>query len=172
MNFVLKKQKEENVENQGVNLVEFDILLNKRYTDEEVINAFLKSNAYSRDCLHSIVKEHKSNLDWFLRQMFNENTISITDFQKIDKNQLVNFFVDFGNEDDWGDDRGDFHKLLDVIFEQVEEYNSFYLISKDWFSVNDNRIRNPEHWIYTYYFLVIWIDIKSSKLMHYEISYD
>jgi len=78
------------------------------------------------------------------------------------------------NEPDWGDDRNEFAKLLDRYFEIHNEFgdNEFYILSKDWFDNEDERVIEPESWAYIYYFLIISVDRESNLLILTEWSYD
>jgi hypothetical protein len=50
--------------------------------------------------------------------------------------------------------------------------DSFYLISKDWYAKNDVRLREPENWIFIYYFMIVWIDYSKSTLTICEWTYE
>lgn len=101
-----------------------------------------------------------------MRQVFELDLIKLGDFKQTDKNGLVKFLNDYAKQDDWETDREDFIKIKDRFFEYLENYQpeNFYIINKEWFDQNDKRLRQEESWIYTYYFLIIWLD-KSSKLL-------
>ena len=96
------------------------------------------------------------------------------DFKQVDKNGLIKFLDDYAEEDDWETDRDDFIKIKDRYFEFLENVQSknFYIISKEWFDQNDKRLRQEESWIYTYYFLIIWIDEIKKILTVSEWTYD
>lgn len=94
--------------------------------------------------------------------------------KKKDQKGISEFLIDFLNEPDWQDDRDDFAKLLERYFEYYKEFenNEFYILSKDWFEKNDERLIEPESWCYTYYFLIISVDRSSKILTLTEWTYD
>jgi hypothetical protein len=157
---------------QGINLTEFAIGVDEQISNDQIINTFICSKNYSFDSLRDCVKAEPDKD--YLRQAFDIDKIKITDFKKTDKQGVSKFLIDFLNEPDWGDDRYQFAKLLDRYFEIHNEFgdNEFYILSKDWFGKEDERVVEPESWIYNYYFLIISIDRKSNLLTLTEWTYD
>jgi hypothetical protein len=157
---------------QVINLTEFAIGVDEQISNDQIINTFICSKNYSFDSLRDCVKAEPDK--GYLRQAFDIDKIKITDFKKTDKQGVSKFLIDFLNEPDWGDDRNQFAKLLDRYFEIHNEFgdNEFYILSKDWFGKEDERVVEPESWIYNYYFLIISIDRKSNLLTLTEWTYD
>jgi hypothetical protein len=157
---------------QGINLTEFAIAVDELINNDQIVETFIRSKQFSFDSLRDCVKAEPDN--GYLRQVFNVDKIKITDFEKTDKEGVTKFLVDFINEPDWGDDRNEFAKLLDRYYEIHNEFgdNEFYILSKDWFDKEDERVIEPESWIYTYYFLIISVDRKSNLLTLSEWTYD
>jgi hypothetical protein len=161
-------------DSQGILLTEFSLKNNSIQNDKLIIDKFLKSKHYTIDCLPDFVKNDTKHPDFYLRQLFNDKQISITDFKELKKEEIFDFFEQFSNHDDWGEDKGDFKILLEKFNSIINNYesNRFYLISKDWFGEGSDKIRKPENWIYIYYFLIIWIDRINKYLMVCEWNYD
>lgn len=159
---------------QGFNLTEFAILHEISYDDSEIIDNFIKTENFSLDCLPEIVKNDRENPDFYLRQLFDNNKLSINDFKMLSKIELINYFESFAKHDDWGDDKIDFETLLGIFKSEIENSKSdkYFLIDKDWFDKESDKIRDPESWIYINYFLAIWIDRIENKLTVCEWNYD
>jgi hypothetical protein len=141
---------------QGINLTEFAIGVDELISNDQIVDTFIRSKQFSFDSLRDCVK---TELDRdYLRQAFDVDKIKITDFRKTDKQGVSKFLFDFINEPYWGDDRNEFAKLHDRYFEIHNEFgdNEFYILSKDWFNKDDERVIEPESWVYTYYFLIIF----------------
>ncbi|HLP94889.1 MAG TPA: hypothetical protein VK168_12680 [Saprospiraceae bacterium] len=153
-------------------MTEFAIGVDERIDNDQIVDIFIHSKQFSFDSLRDCVKTepHKG----YLRQVFNVDKIKITDFKKTDKQGTSKFLLDLSNEPDWCDDRSDFAKLLDRYFEMHNQLdaNDFYILSKDWFVKEDERVIEPENWVYTYYFLIISVDKKSNSLTLTEWTYD
>lgn len=157
---------------QGINLTEFAIGVDELISNDQIVDIFIRSKQFSFDSLRDCVKAEPDK--GYLRQAFDVDKIKITDFRKTDKQGVSKFLFDFINEPDWGDDRNEFAKLLDRYFEIHNEFgdNEFYILSKDWFDKEDERVIEPESWVYTYYFLIISVDRKSNLLTLTEWTYD
>ncbi|MBD8019168.1 hypothetical protein [Kaistella pullorum] len=157
---------------QGINLTEFAIGVDELISNDQIVDTFIRSKKFSFDSLRDFVKAEPDN--GYLRQAFDVDKIKITDFKKTDKQEVSKFLIDFLNEPDWGDDKNEFAKLLDRYFEIHKEFgdNEFYILSKDWFDKEDERVIEPESWVYTYYFLIISVDRKSNLLTLTEWTYD
>jgi hypothetical protein len=157
---------------QGINLTEFAIGVDELISNDQIIDTFIRSKQFSFDSLRDCVKAEPDK--GYLRQAFDIDKIKITDFKKTDKQGVSKFLFDFIHEPDWGDDNIEFAKLLDRYFEIHNEFedNEFYILSKDWFDKEDERVIEPESWVYTYYFLIISVDRKSNLLTLTEWTYD
>jgi len=157
---------------QVINLTEFAIGVDKQICNDEIIDNFIRSKQFSFDCLRDCVKAEPDK--GYLRQAFDIDKININDFKKTDKKGVSKFLFDFINEPNWGNDRNEFAKLLDRYFIIHNEFgdNEFYILSKNWFDKEDERVIEPESLIYIYYFLIISLDRKSSSLTLIEWAYD
>ncbi len=100
--------------------------------------------------------------------------IQVTDFRRQSKEETTKFLVNFMNQSDLGDEKNDFMKLCDKYFEIHNPLLGavFYVISKDWFDKGDERVVEPESWIYTYYFLLISVDRREKSLTLTEWTFD
>ena len=110
----------------------------------------------------------------YLGQAFNIEKVGINDFKKFDKTATTKFLVDLLNEPVWEDDRDDFIKLLDIYFQvhKLLKDREFYVISKNWFDLKDEKLLEPQSWCYTYYFLIIYLDRVGKTLTLTEWTYD
>jgi hypothetical protein len=168
----IKKHIEINEGYQGINMTEFAIGVDDKISNDKIVDTFIRSKQFSFDSLRDCVKAEPDK--GYLRQAFNIDKIKITDFKKTDKQGVSKFLFDFINESDWGDDRNGFTKLLDRYLEIHNDFgdNDFYILSKDWFDKEDERVIEPESWVYTYYFFIISVDRKSNSLTLTEWTYD
>jgi len=157
---------------QGINLTEFAIEVDEQIDTDKIVDTFIRSKQFSFDSLRDCIKFGPDK--GYLKRAFNFDKVSITDFKKTDKNGASKFLEDFINETDWGDDRDDFAKLLDryaEVHNRIPESES-YIISKDWFDEDDEKLVEPESWCYNYYFLIIYVDRNSRTLTFTEWTYD
>lgn len=157
---------------QGINLTEFATEVHGQIDNDQIVDTFIRSKQFSFDSLRDCIKAEPDKE--YLRQAFNVDRVKISDFKKTDQQGASKFLLDFLNEPDWGDDRNDFAKLLDSYFEIEKglEESDFYIISKDWFDKDDEKVIEPESWVYTYYFLIISVDRNSNSLTLSEWTYD
>lgn len=157
---------------QCINLTEFDIRVEEEIDNDKIVDTFIHLRQLSFDSLQHFVKTESKKGQ--LRTVFNFDEVKISDFKKTDKQGISKFLFTFINEPDWGDDRDAFAKLLDRYFEIYKEFSTddFYILSKDWFVKNDERIIEVESWVYIYYFLIISIDRNAKLLILTEWIYD
>tara|TARA_R110000868_G_scaffold124353_3_gene328786 strand:- start:1085 stop:1606 length:522 start_codon:yes stop_codon:yes gene_type:complete len=157
---------------QGLNLTEFAFGVDELISNDQIVDTFIRSKYFSFDSLRDCVKAEPDK--GYLRQAFDIDKIKITDFKKTNKQGVSKFLFDFINKPDWSDDRNEFAILLDRYFEIHNEFgnNEFYILSKDWFDKEDERVFEPESWVYIYYFLIISVDRKSDLLTLTEWTYD
>ncbi|PZX53114.1 hypothetical protein LV84_03321 [Algoriphagus ratkowskyi] len=157
---------------QGINLTEFEFKVDEHIDNDKIVDTFIRSKQFSFNSLRDCMKAEPDK--GYLGQAFNIKKIKISDFKKTDKKGTVKFLVDFLHEPDWGDDRNDFAKILGRYFIIHNGFveNDFYIISKDWFDKDDEKIIEPQSWVYTYYFLIILVDRHSNLLTLSEWTYD
>jgi len=157
---------------QGINLTEFTIGVDEQIDNDHIVDTFIRSKQFSFDSLRDCIKAEPDK--GYLKRAFDIDKVRIADFRKTDKDGASKFLLDFVNEPDWGDDRNEFTKLLDRYFEIQEQFghSDFYVISKDWFDKDDEKLIEPESWCYTYYFLIISVDRSSNLLTLTEWTYD
>jgi hypothetical protein len=157
---------------QGINLTEFTLKVDEQMDNDKIVDTFIQSRQFSSDNLqdHTKAKPYKCYLDY----VFDIKKITISDFKKTNKQGVSKFLFDFINEPDWGDDRNEFAKLLDKYFEihNIFADCDFYIISKDWFKKDNEKVIETANWIYIYYFLIISIDRKLNLLRLSEWIYD
>lgn len=78
------------------------------------------------------------------------------------------------NEPDWSEDKNEFAKLLNKyleIHDQLPDANS-YVISKDLFDKDSKKVLEPDNRVYTFYFLIIYIDKNLQTLLITEWTCD
>lgn len=157
---------------QGINLTEFTVEVDAQIDNDHIVETFLRSSQFSYDSLWDCVKAKPDNN--YLGRAFDFDKISIADFKKTNKQGVAEFLFDLINEPDWGDDRNEFALLLDRYFEIHNELGdiAFYMLSKDWFGNEDERLIEPEKEYYIYYFLIVSIDRESNLLTLTEWTYD
>ena len=153
-------------------MTEFSFTVTDEPNNDLLVDNFMRSKQFSYGSLRDCVKKEPEK--GYLRRAFNIDRIKVTDFKKTDKEGTSKFLFNFVNEPNWGDDRNEFVKLLDRYFEIHSEFgnNDFYILSKDWFDKDDERLIEPESWCYMYYFLIISVDRKSNLLTLTEWTYD
>lgn len=172
INFETKRHIEIDENYQSINLTEFAIKVDIQVDNDQIVDAFIRSNQFSYDSLRDCVKVEPNK--GYLKQAFSIDNVKISDFKKTTKQGVTKFLLDFLNDNDWGDDRKDFAKLLDRYSEihNIFEESDFFIISKDWFNKHDEKVIEPENWVYTYYFLIILVDRNSNLLTLSEWKYD
>ena len=157
---------------QGINLTDFSIGTAKDLNSDNIVNAFIRSDQFTYDSLPDRVKSETN--EKYLRRGFNFEKIAISDFRKLRKDGTLNFLIDFKNESDWGQDREEFEKLFEKYLEIHKQFGDidFYIISKDWFYKDDEKVVDPEYWCYIYYFIIISVDRDLDLLTLTEWTYD
>lgn len=170
--FETKVHREIDVCYQGINLTEFAFMADNQIDNDQIVDTFIRTKHFSYDCLRNCVKNEPNK--GYLRQAFNIDKIAISDFKRLSKEETIKFLVDFLNETDWGDDRDEFATLFDSYLEIHNQFGNsdFYVISKEWFDKDDERVLEPESWCYTYYFLIIAVDRDQHLLTLTEWMYD
>ena len=138
---------------------------------KKVIGNFLHSDNFRDFCSPFIVKKYGRENNRFLQGAFNQAALEISDFKIFRKEELVKFFDDYSNTNDWGEDRAAFVAVMSDFneFLRKEGCDSFFLISKDWFKRGD-RLLSLDSEFYSYYFLIIWLDNRTINIC--EWSYD
>jgi hypothetical protein len=171
--FEIKKHIEVDEGYQGFNLTEFLFTANNNDPTDQIVDTFIRSTHFSFDSLSNIIKNDTEEKG-YLRQAFVIDEINIGDFRKLDKAGTKKFLIDFLNEPDWGEDRNEFAKLLDNYLEIHDQLTDadFYVINKDWFDKDSKKVLEPENWVYTFYFLIIYIDKNLQTLILTEWTYD
>lgn len=170
--FGVKSHIEIDEDYQGINLTKFSIEVNDQVDNDQIVDDFIRTNSFAYDSLRDCVKKEPEKN--YLKRAFNFERVKIADFKKTDKEGTAKFLVDLVNEPDWGDDRNTFTKLLDRYFEIHNTLggSDFYILSKNWFDKDDERLIEPESWVYTFYFLIISVDRNLNLLTLTEWTYD
>jgi len=140
---------------------------------KEVIRNFLHSDNFRDFCRPFIVKKYGRENNRFLRRAFNQDALELSDFKTFGKEELVIFFEDYSNTNDWREDRADFVAVMSDFDELIrkEKCDCFFLISKDWFKKGD-KLLSPDSEFYSYFFLIIWLGVDNRTINVCEWSYD
>ncbi len=157
---------------QGFAWTEFAIKGDEHKDADHIVDAFLHSTAYSYDSLYDCIKAKPNS--GFLERAFDFEIAGLADFKKTDNAGACKFLLEFKDEGFWSNDVNQYTKLLECYFE-IHNKNSkaeFYIISKDWFPSGDPKVFEPQAWCYTYYFLIISVDLVSKTLTLSEWNYD
>ena len=157
---------------QGFAWTEFALELDGQENTDQIVEAFLHSTAYSYDSLYDCIKAKPNS--GYLERAFDFDVAGLVDFKKTDNAGACKFLLEFKDEGFWGNDVNQYEKLLESYFE-IHDKNSnaeFYIISKDWFPSGDPKVFEPQAWCYTYYFLIISVDLVSKTLVLSEWNYD
>jgi hypothetical protein len=141
--------------------------------EESWLIEFVHSESFKESVRPEIVKQAKSENHRFLESAFNLSNLEVTDFRALKKEDLIRFFHDYAQLNDWGEDRAGFIDVMDKFDDLIEKESSdkFFLLSKEWFD-KDDRVLSQDSWVYTYYFLIIWIDIDRKIANVCEWIYD
>jgi hypothetical protein len=179
MHLVRDKQEYFDSDYQGATVNSFSVKEEITASDEAIIG-FVNSDYFKIDCVRDYIKQKsRQERDLYLKPAFMLEEISIEDFKKLNLKQLYSYFDAYINGE-WGDDKQDFivvwSKLKKLLSELGGTY-TFYLLSKEWFEESnqngvDRKLREPEIFTYTYYFLLIGISTEEQKLVSIELFYD
>lgn len=139
------------------------------YTTEQIVEYFINSEYFPLACTDETVLRKQA-----IGCAFNINEVRPENFRKFNNIEIEKYLSDFINEPDWGEDRLDFAKILDRYFEIHKNLDEgiFYVINMDWFEQDDKLLLDTNHWVYIYYFLIIYIDVKTKTLKFSEWEYE
>lgn len=141
---------------------------------EDPVNEFIHSDHLKNDCQPLIVKEHTNKSDRFLEPAFKPDSLSLTDFKMLKKDELVSFFDEYSKDDTWGkEDKDDFVMIMNKFIQLIPDGSNarFFLLSKEWFD-KGNSVLNEDSDIYIYYFLIIWLDPEKKIINVCQWNYD
>ena len=170
--FTLSTHSEFAQDYQGFAWTEFALELDGQEDADQLVEAFIHSKAYSYDSLYDCIKAKPNS--GYLERAFDFDAAGLSDFKKTDNAGACKFLLEFKDEGFWGNDVNQYEKLLESYFEILDKNSKakFYLISKDWFPSGDPKVFEPQAWCYTYYFLIISVDLVSKTLVLSEWNYD
>jgi len=140
---------------------------------ESSANDFICSESFRENCLPFIIKKKPKEGSRFLQRAFNQDSLNISDFRILTKEDVLLFFSDYATSDGWNDDREDFITLMNGFNEifKEEPTDHFFLISKEWFD-KGNKILSADSEFYIYYFLMVWFDTDKKIINICEWVYD
>lgn len=111
----------------------------------------------------------------YLQGLFNSKKLSIEDFRFVPHQAIYYYLEGFSEtQEEWGEDKPLFKELLRVFKENyLDTIDGCFLINKEWFDENSEKVRDHEFMIYDFYLVIIWKDKKdSSKVYISEWSAD
>lgn len=169
--FEIKRQIEYIIRFQGLYMSEFKIVNCNQIENNQIISNFIKSKQFRFDSLNDYVNSEP--IIRFSKKVFDFERIIINDFYKTDKNGVLKYLVDFLNKPDWGSDKIDFFKVLERYFDIHNNLNDgdFYILSKDMFDWDREKLINPFSGYLIYCFFIFSIDSLSSTLTMTEWTY-
>lgn len=134
---------------------------------------FVRSEYFKEHVKPEIVKQGQSKTYPFLEGAFNLANLDSKNFKVLKKEGLVRFFNEYAQSDDWGQDRAGFIDIKDRFYPLLQQHaaDEIFLISKEWFRKND-RVLSEDSDVYTYYFLIVWMDTDDKVVNVCEWSYD
>jgi len=140
---------------------------------DDLLIEFIHSDCFREFGKPSIVSQSHIGGDRFLQGAFNLNNLDVTNFRIFSKDGLMQFFDEYSQSADWGDDRGEFIDVMNSFnkFLEKETSDCFFGISKEWFNQGD-RVLSADSGFYTYYFLLMWLDIGKKIINVCEWNYD
>jgi hypothetical protein len=142
-------------------------------SDEELLDAFLNPEHFKHEDFHAAARHSKDAKANFLGHALNLEQIHLSDFKKMDKQQLLQFFnkpiTESINPQTDREEQRLSEKFISLL--KAAETEEFYLISKDFFDLNLDAERYFENYkllydalIYEPYYLLLWFD--TLKLLH------
>jgi hypothetical protein len=178
---LLKKLKQEkfDADYQGATITTFS------YEGQLEVIDFINSEYFRIDCTRDDIKvKPLQQQDNYLKSAFNLEKLSSQDFKALTLSGLIAFFDKYTTEE-WGEsDREDFiivwNKLKNYL-SQLGDSFMFFLISKEWFENQESRrnpenadirLKEPEFWIYGYYFIAVGISKAKKELIAIIMFYD
>jgi hypothetical protein len=141
--------------------------------EETQLIEFVHSDYFKEFVKPDIVKQTPSERNRFLKGAFNLSNLGFTDFRVFEKEGLIRFFNEYAQSGDWGEDRTEFITIMNSFNHLIENetINKFFLISKEWFRQGD-QILSQDSEIYTYYFLILWVNTARKTINVCEWNYD
>jgi hypothetical protein len=103
---------------------------------------------------------HTGDKHGYLRGLFKSNSLIFDDFKYINADGIYYYLEGFSeSEEEWGDDQPLFKNLLRKFKNRSESnLDGCYLINKEWFKKESDKVRDLEFTLYDYYFIIIWVD--------------
>ncbi|MXV37648.1 hypothetical protein GO491_02980 [Flavobacteriaceae bacterium Ap0902] len=132
------------------------------------IQCLINEGIFDVEIRPSIVKEsfrQKGVNNDFLIGLFCSEELSVSDFKYIPDDAIYYYLEGFSeSEEEWGEDKVVFKKLLEIFKNMTEgSIDGCYIINKEWFSVDSHKVRDNEFSIYDIYFIIIWVDKNDSS---------
>ena len=130
------------------------------------LNELLKINqVFDHEIRPSHINKDKSG---YLKGLFKTEMLSVKDFKFINTNGIYYYLEGFSESvEEWGDQRFFFKNLIDKF--KINCANNMcdcYLINKEWFYDNKEKVNEREFALYDFYFIVLWIDKKDSSKLY------
>lgn len=141
---------------------------------DDFLEYFLQSKYFINDCLPFFIKKYPKPTFRYLKHAFREDQLKANDFRIFNKVELLNYFENYSNDESWGDDRNDYIVLMNNFKKIISKENCdyYFVINKEWFPNNSNKLYSDSADLYSYYFLILWIDVENKFLNVCEWNYD
>lgn len=141
------------------------------FSDELNLSDILKIETLQADMQKELVKKDSANE--YLKPLFILDRLDVKDFEKFkSKEELFQYLEAFADNDKWFE----FNKVFKRSIIQFKSYfssisaNDAFLINKDWFTLESEKVREREFLCYGFYLLIIWFDLDKGKLYTCEWS--
>lgn len=116
------------------------------------------SQLIAEKVLENAIKPEKlKNNNEYLGSLFTPECLSKKDFKFINSDGIYFYLEGFSDStEEWGDDKNLFKILLNEFKSLTSPFiNGCFLINKDWFDINSNKVKQREYSLYDYYLLII-----------------
>ena len=159
--FKLNSYKETERGSQEIDVLEFTFssenLSHENPSEENVVDHLIHSKSFI-DTRSGEQAEIQTGDILFLNHVFEIDLLKVSDFKQTDKNGVIKFLDDYdfytgeeGLKDteelrDFIDLKNGFNEVLNSV-----QSSNFFIISKEWFDEEDQRLQQDESWVYPYY---------------------
>jgi len=135
------------------------------------IDRLLSTNVLEMEFSPNSIRETSKNGEdpnEFLKGLFYSQKLSEKDFKVIGEIGIIYYLEGFSDsEQEWGEDKPTFKRLLaKFVNNTVTNLNDCYLINKEWFRENSEKVRRREYDLYDFYFIIIWIDKNDDSILY------
>lgn len=147
---------------EGQNILSLSTIQIKN-KDFELSHLF-KSKIFSEDIRPLYIKENPEKD--YLKSLFIPKQLKIDDFKYFNKtDELFCFLESEPSVNEYIEDEEGFFRVIEKFKNLTDNtLDDCYLISKNWFSMDDCIVRDREYMLYEYYILLIWLNKKQNMV--------